>query len=241
MSQVRTSTFLLTAALFLGGIGFCAPAIAEDVPLEITADQALEWNQTARTYTARGNAKAQQGDFSVSGDTLTAAYEGKNNSTSDLNKVTAEGHVVILSGQAGKTDRAEGAKAVYDITGSVITLTGDSSSRSSRPQVTRGKDILVADEIKVFMNGQEMERAEAMGSVQISTGGEQKASGDKAIYTKATNIAELIGTVKIMQGYNWIEGDYAKMNLTTKVSTITGQKNRPRVKGIFYPSSGKKK
>jgi lipopolysaccharide transport protein LptA len=238
MSQVRTSTFLLTAALFFLGVGYTAPAVAEDVPLEITADQALEWNQTAKTYTARGNAKAQQGDFTVSGDTLTAAYEGKNNSTSDLNKVTAEGHVVILSGQAGKADRAEGAKAVYDITGSVITLTGDASRR---PQVTRGKDVLIADEIKVFMNGQEMERAEAMGSVQISTGGEQKASGDKAIYTKATNIAELIGTVKIMQGYNWIEGDYAKMNLTTKVSTITGQKNRPRVKGIFYPSSGKKK
>lgn len=238
MSQVRTYPLLLTAALFFSGLAYSAPAVANDVPLEITADQALEWNQTARTYTARGNAKAQQGDFTVSGDTLTAAYEGKNNSTSDLNKVTAEGHVVILSGQAGKTDRAEGTKAVYDITESVITLTGDSSNR---PQVTRGKDILVADEIKVFMNGQEMERAEAMGSVQISTGGEQKASGDKAIYTKATNTAELIGTVKIMQGYNWIEGDYAKMNLTTKVSTITGQKNRPRVKGIFYPSSGKKK
>lgn len=238
MSQVRTYPLLLTAALFFSGFAYSAPAVANDVPLEITADQALEWNQTARTYTARGNAKAQQGDFTVSGDTLTAAYEGKNNSTSDLNKVTAEGHVVILSGQAGKTDRAEGAKAVYDITESVITLTGNSSNR---PQVTRGKDILVADEIKVFMNGQEMERAEAMGSVQISTGGEQKASGDKAIYTKATNTAELIGTVKIMQGYNWIEGDYAKMNLTTKVSTITGQKNRPRVKGIFYPSSGKKK
>ncbi|MDY0029785.1 MAG: LptA/OstA family protein [Pseudobdellovibrionaceae bacterium] len=238
MFQIRTYSLLLTTALFLGGLSVPVPAVAQDVPLEITADQALEWNQTAKTYTARGNAKAQQGDFSVSGDTLTAFYEGKNNSTSDLNKVTSEGHVVILSGQADNADRAEGTKAIYDITGSVITLTGDPSNR---PKVTHGKDVLVADEIKVFMNGQEMERAEAVGSVQISTSGEQKASGDKAIYTKATNIAELVGTVKIMQGFNWIEGDYAKMNLTTKVSTITGQKNRPRVKGIFYPSSGKKK
>jgi lipopolysaccharide export system protein LptA len=209
---------------------------AEEValPLEITADSALEWNQTAKTYVARGNALAQQGDLSVKGDVLTTEYAGANNSTSDLTKVTAKGHVVLTS----QSDVATGDLAVYDLVAGTVELSGKAGSR---PKVTKGKDTLEADNIVVTLKGQTLERAEAAGAVLITTSGEQKASGDKGIYTSATNIAELVGNVKIMQGFNWLEGDYAKMNLTTKVSTITGQKNRPRVKGIFYPSSGKKK
>ncbi|HOO50386.1 MAG TPA: LptA/OstA family protein [Alphaproteobacteria bacterium] len=236
---LRPSAFALLLVLFLGvGFSFSA-AQAEDAPLEITADQDLEWNQTAKSYTARGNAVAKQSDFSVAGQLLIAEYAGVDGSTSDLIKVTAEGKVVILSSSVeAQSDRAEGERAVYDIANQVVVLTG---SPSSKPMVSRGKDTLVANEIKVFLENAVMKRAEAYGSVVISTDGEQKASGDKATFDKASNIAELIGNVKIMQGFNWIEGDYAKMNLTTKVSTISGKKNRPRVKGIFYPSSGKKK
>src|SRR5262245_44864339 len=39
-------------------------------PLEISADNGIEWKRDARTYTARGNALAKQGGTSVSADTL---------------------------------------------------------------------------------------------------------------------------------------------------------------------------
>ncbi len=233
MSRIFSRQFLalLTALSMVSGIAVAA----NELPLEITADNALEWNQTAKTYIARGNAEAKQGNLSVKGDILTAEYAGKDSSTSDLTKVTAKDHVIMTSVSAESTDTATGDLAVYDLVNETITLTG------TRPKVTKGDDTLEADQIVVTLKNQELETATATGNVIITTAGEQKASGDKAIFTKATNVAEMIGHVKIMQGFNWLEGDYAKMNLTTKVSTITGQKNRPRVKGIFYPSSGKKK
>lgn len=210
-------------------------ALAEPLPLEITADHALEWNQTAKTYTARGAVKAVQGDLSVEADLLQADYAGENGSTSDLTNITADGHVVLKS---AKGETATGAHAVYDLVGGTVTLTG---SKDSRPRVIKGSDALEADRIVVYLTGSVLDHAEATGSVVITTSGENKATGDKATYTQATNVAELIGHVKIMQGINWLKGDQATMNLTTKVSQITGQKNSPRVKGIFYPSAGKKK
>ncbi|HNS43764.1 MAG TPA: LptA/OstA family protein [Alphaproteobacteria bacterium] len=205
---------------------------AEELPLEITADTALEWNQTAKTYIARGNALAQQGEMSVAGDVLTAEYAGEKDSTSDLTKVTAEGHVMLKSA----TDTAIGDKAVYDLVSGVVTLTG------TRPKVVRENgDILEADQMVVFLKDRLLDHAEATGNVIITMAGEKKATGDKGIYTRSTNVAELVGNVKIMQGANWLEGDKAEMNLTTKVSKMIGAKNRPRVKGIFYPSAGKKK
>ncbi|MDD3020834.1 MAG: LptA/OstA family protein [Alphaproteobacteria bacterium] len=237
MTRILSRQFitLFTVLSLIGGIALAA----DDLPLEITADHALEWNQTARTYIARGNAEAKQGELSVKGDVLTAEYAGEDNSTSDLTKVTAKDHVIMTSVSADGVDTATGDLAVYDLALGTITLTG--TPTNTRPKITKGQDSLEADQIIVTLKNQELETATAIGDVVITTAGEQKASGDKAIFTKTTNIAELIGHVKIMQGFNWLEGDYAKMNLTTKISTITGQKDRPRVKGIFYPSSGKKK
>ena len=229
-------TLWLGSALVLTLGGSATPALSADnkagaVPLEVTADTALEWNQKAKTYTAKGHAEAKQGDFSVKGDLLVATYAGANNSTSDLIRVEATGHVLIQSG----ADQATGEKAIYDMTNGTVTLSG------GRPVVTQGEHTLTADVIVATIKDQALVKAEATGAVMIASNGVDQASGDKATYTRDTNTAELIGTVKLMQGPSWIEGDYATMNLTTKVSKMTGQKNRPRVKGIFYPSAGIKK
>lgn len=231
---LRTLWFGSALVLTLGGSA--TPALSADskagaVPLEVTADTALEWNQKAKTYTAKGHAEAKQGDFSVKGDLLVATYAGANNSTSDLIRVEATGHVLIQSG----ADQATGEKAIYDMTNGTVTLSG------GRPVVTQGEHTLTADVIVATIKDQALVKAEATGAVMIASNGVDQASGDKATYTRDTNTAELIGTVKLMQGPSWIEGDYATMNLTTKVSKMTGQKNRPRVKGIFYPSAGIKK
>ena len=39
--------------------------VAQDEPLEITADKTLEWHRNDQKYIARGNAKAAQGDVSI--------------------------------------------------------------------------------------------------------------------------------------------------------------------------------
>lgn len=222
----------ILAFVVLSLLPFSAFAEDKNVPLEITADKALEWNQTDKTYIARGSAIAKQGTLSVKSDTLTAQYAGENKSTSDINFLTADGHVTLISGN----NTATGDKATYDLTAGKAILSG------SRPKIVEeGGNILIADLITVWTKDNALDHAEATGNVEITGKDGQTATGEKATFTAATNIAELIGNVKIVQGTNTLQGDRAEINLTTHVSKMTGQKNSSRVKGVFYPGSDKKK
>lgn len=226
---------LLTGASTVAAAEPAAEAGGSAAPLEITADNSLEWDQAAKTYSASGHAKAQQGEFSVSADKLVAEYAGQDGSTSDLIRVTASGNVVIASA----TEKATGDTAVYEIADGRIDLT----SESARPRVERATDSVESDKIVVFLTPEKkLDRAEALGHVEIVTEGEQKATSDKGIYTPANETVELIGHVRLMQGPSWLEGETARMNLATKVSTLTGQKGGKtpvQVKGVFYPSQMK--
>ncbi len=209
-------------------IVFCVvslPVLADDQrPLEITADKALEWNQTDKTYIARTNTMAKQGDISVKADLLTASYAGVNGSTSDITTLTAEGNVILSTA----TDTATGDKAVYDVTTGQVTLSG------SRPKITQNnKNTLQSDQIIVWTKNSEIDHAEALGNVVIMNG-QQTATGDKATYHNLNSMAELIGHVKIKQDNNLLEGDRAEINLKTRISKITGQSGTGRVKGVFY-------
>ena len=206
-------------------------AFAEDkTPLELTADKALEWNQTDKTYVARGKAIATQGTLSVKADTLTATYAGKNGNTSDITLLTADGNVTLTTA----TEVATGDKAVYDLTTGEAVLTG------TRPKIVKeGKDTLEADKITAWTKNNTLDRAEADGNVVI-VNGEQKATGNKATYNATTNMAELIGQVKVTQGPNILEGDKAEMDLNTRVSKMISADKSKRVKGVFFTNSKKK-
>lgn len=205
--------------------------MAEDkAPLEITADKALEWNQTDKTYTARGNAVAKQGDIAVKADTLTATYAGVNGNTSDITTLIADGNVTLSTA----TEVATGNKAVYDLTTGKATLSG------VRPKIIqKDKNSIEADSIIVWTKDNILDHAEAIGNVIIISG-EQTATGDKATYTAATTTAELIGNVKVKQDKNWLQGDRAEMNMTTRISKMTGQSGTERVKGVFYTGTQNK-
>src|SRR3990170_8104486 len=71
-----------------------------DQPLEINADDGIEWNRNDKTYIARGNARAASGDVEVLADMLTAYYrepaEGEQGST-EIYLLEATGNVRINS------------------------------------------------------------------------------------------------------------------------------------------------
>src|SRR4051812_21909382 len=70
------------------------PADTSAQPLEISADNALEWDRVNKKYVARGNAIAKQKDFEVKADTLVADYrEGKDKKT-EIYRLTATGNVI---------------------------------------------------------------------------------------------------------------------------------------------------
>lgn len=261
----------LTSILLLSVL--CAPAFAQEnilnsasdsnEPIEITAQQSLEWHRDDLKFIARGQAMAKQGMTSVSGSTLTADYISSDESNIDIQRLTADGNVTIRN-----TDNTGyGDKAVYDVKTQTATLTGSDLKLVSPDQtitasekfvyemtarkakaigdatVIRGTDKLKANTIEAIFkeqggSGQDaIDRLEANGNVVITTA-EEVLTGNKAIYRADTNTAEIMGNVKIKRGPNILEGGRAEVNLTTNVSKMFGADSTgERVRGIFYPGS----
>lgn len=173
-------TFLLLSAVSSLGLALPAfatpapaakPAQTSELPLEITAQKALEWNRDKKQYIARQDAKAVQGDFSVTADTLIADYREGAGGATEIYRLTAEGHVSILSG----TSTATGDKAIYEVDAGKAVITGNDLKLTSetltitakerfeyysnegrlvaigRPLVTAGTDTLEADKVTAWM------------------------------------------------------------------------------------------
>jgi lipopolysaccharide export system protein LptA len=241
------------------------PATASSgLPLEITADNSLEWQRNDKTFTARGNALAKQGDTSIKAATLTAHYSDKDGGGMKISQVHAKDGVVIHS----KDMEAFGAAATYDLDKGYAIMTGDDLRIVSPDQVvtahekfeywtvegkfsaiggakvTRGTDTLEADKVSAVMKNDSkgkrvLDRLEAEGNVVITTPTEN-VTGQKGVYTASTNMAQLSGGVKITRGPNVLEGEHAEVDLTTNTSRIFGSKaDGGRVKGIFYPGTQK--
>jgi len=97
----------------------------DDVPLEVYADNGIEWRQNDNTYIARGNAKAIKGTTTVYADTLTAHYRkaaasGTTSGGSEVWKIEADGNVRIVSTE----ETAYGEHAVYTIDDGALIMTG---------------------------------------------------------------------------------------------------------------------
>jgi lipopolysaccharide export system protein LptA len=125
-----------------GGFGFDNN---KGQPIEISADNGIEWKRDARTYTARGNALAQQGDTSISADTLIAYLDQQN----DLSHWEATGNVKIQT----KRSTSYGDHADYQESTRLLVLTGqhlkvvtDKQTVTARDRIEywRDKDIVVA-------------------------------------------------------------------------------------------------
>ncbi len=132
---------LLTALALLA-----APASAQNVtfggmkadvsaPVEVASDN-LTVNQTDGSALFEGNVVIGQGDMRLSADQVTVQYaEGGQNRIQSL---TATGNVTLVSGE----DAAEAQKAVYDVEGGNVVLTGD-------VLLSQGKNVLSGDTVTV--------------------------------------------------------------------------------------------
>jgi lipopolysaccharide export system protein LptA len=91
-------------------------------PIEVTANQGIEWQQNGKLFIARGSAKAKQDDLSVMADELTAHYRENKSGGSEVYRVDAIGNVTIAS----SSEKATGSSAVYDFDKGVLVLAGGS-------------------------------------------------------------------------------------------------------------------
>jgi lipopolysaccharide export system protein LptA len=237
-------------------------------PIEVYADNGIEWVQDKKSFVASGNARAARGDVVIRADSLTAHYRQKNEGSTELYKLEAAGNVRITSPDA----TAFGEHGVYDIDSASLILKGKNlklttandevTSNDSleywegkKQAIARGNAVagregrrIRADVITSILapdaSGKlAMKQANANGNVKIVTTNET-AYGDAGTYVIDSGIATLRGNVKVERDKNQLAGAYAEVNLKTGVSRLfstppgTTAAEGQRVKGVFMPERG---
>ncbi|MCF8479413.1 MAG: hypothetical protein K9H25_03175 [Rhodospirillum sp.] len=132
--------------LIAGFLGCAGPALGQTAggdPLEVFADDGIEWRRDEGLYIANGNAAAIQGTSEVYADRLIARYrpaEGDDGTTgsTDVYRMEALGNVRILMPNQTIT----GDKAVRDMERDVMWLTGDNLRMETSTDIVTARDSL---------------------------------------------------------------------------------------------------
>lgn len=225
-------------------------------PIEISADNGIEWNREAKTYTARGNAVAVQGTSELHADTLIASYS---DSGSQVEHVTAEGAVKIMSpSQTAYGDRAEydQVKRLLVMTGSGLKIVNADQTVTARDSLEywQDQDALVAkgDVVIVKSDGTRIDgdqvtsyfrknaegkreafQVKAEGNVRIDTG-KEVATCQRALYDPNTRIAVLTGNVVLTQNKNVFRGARAEIDMAKGISRLLPAEGQ-RVRTTIQP------
>ncbi len=256
--MMRIALALLLA--ILPGVALAQSVLSGDKenPVEINADDGIEWQRDTKTYIARGNARAARNGVEVFADTLTAFYrDGKDGSGQEVFRIDADGNVRVTS----KSEKAFGDRGVYHVDEAVFVLVGANLRLETPSALITARDTLEywnirqlavarGDAIVVGSDGQlradiltahitkegnsDIEQIDAFGNVLVSTKTEI-ARGDEGVYNPRTETATLCGNVKITRGKNQLNGNCAEVNLKTGNSRLIG--GGKRVKGLITPGN----
>jgi lipopolysaccharide export system protein LptA len=228
-------------------------------PVDIQADNAIEWHQDQKAYVARGHATATRGTATIHADVLTAYYRETKDKGADVYRMTAEGNVHIVTpnqqvfGEHGVWDNDRQIGVVTGTGLKLVTATEVVTARDSfeyydatKLAVARGDAIAVRklDRLRAdtmvaqFKEGAggslEMQRLDGIGAVVITTPNDV-ALCQRVMYSVPTDIAVLVGGVKITRGDNQVNGDAAEMNMKTHVNRVLS--NGRRVEGLLVPKT----
>lgn len=261
----RARVAALAAIVVAAVTAFAAPAGAQVIglpgqdrtkPIEINAEDGVEWRQREQVYIARGKARVSQGEVTLHADVLTAHYREVEGGGTEIWRIDADGNVRI----AAPRQTAHGDKAVYDVIKGLLVLTGNVRLETETDRITardsleywekrnlavargdavavRGDRRLKADVLSAhFRKGPDgtskVYEIEAFGDVLISSP-DEIVRADYGVYNVETGIATLTGSVKITRGDNQLNGERALVNLNTGVSTLMG--GAQGVRGFLSP------
>ncbi len=208
-------------------------------PINIEAENGIEWQQNNRVYIARGNAKATRGQTSVTADTLYAYYRpaqpkaagpgtvGATPAKSDfadgsnqIFRLEADGNVVF----ATPTQTAYGDHAVYDLDQTLLVLTGKNL------KVVTPQDVVTARDSFEWYDQKQLgvARGDALAVRQGPTPKSIRGDVLVAEITKPDNQPSKIskidgqGHVVLVSQDEIAHGDSAVYNLDTGIATLTG-------------------
>ncbi len=234
-----------------------------DQPIEVYADDGIEWQQENFLFIARGNARAVRGPVTVYADELRAYYREKAEGGNEIHRLDAVGHVRIVS----ETQEGTGEQAVYDVDNAVLVLSG------GQPRFVSGDDEILADRQIEYWEGKQMAvargnavatredrvvraetlaayfrkdadgkskvfRVDAFDRVRIRTATET-ATGERGVYNVESGIATLTGSVKIDRDGNVLTGCRSEVNLNTSVSKLFACP-QDRVRGVLQAQDKQK-
>ena len=214
-------------------------------PIEIYAEQGIEWHKNDNKYLAIGNAIAKSGKMSVNSDRIEAFYEEKDNSGMDIKLVKAHKKVVVkdenLKIVGGRLAEYNLKKDYFSIFGQNLILTSENNKLESNQKMEywRTKGVAIAtgkakakkgDEFRIkaeklvwYLNENEgkidVKKIFGFKNVSIISNNEV-AFSDKALYNKVTGICKLFGNVKLQKGQSFLTGDYAEVDLNKGISKL---------------------
>jgi lipopolysaccharide export system protein LptA len=261
---VKLRHFFVILFLTTASLGF-AQDTSGKAPIDISADDALEWDRKNAKYIARGNAKLVQGDTTLLANRLEAKYDAKSGDSSELTEIEAFDNVEILNDGV----RVTADKGIYDLGTEVAKLTGENLKMISKDYTLTAEQYFEYSALKNFVkavgdaqilqNGDRLrtnvliaklgtdangativKTVDAPGFVRIITENEV-ITGARGQYDAISQIAVLTGDVKITQGQNVLSGERARVDMKTGVSQLFAAENEKglpgRVRGVFYPKS----
>ena len=119
-------------------------------PIEIYAEQGIEWHKNDNKYLAIGNAIAKSGKMSLNSDRIEAFYEEKDNSGMDIKLVKAHKKVVVtdenLKIVGGRLAEYNLKKDYFSIFGKNLLLTSENNKLESNKKMEywRTKGVAIA-------------------------------------------------------------------------------------------------
>lgn len=232
-------------------------------PLLVEADKGIEWDSTKKAYIAKKNAKAHKGDVVVRADEIAAYYRENSLGSTEVWQLEAHGHVVISTPE----DVLKADRAVYNVDSQIFIATGKNliltrpkmiiTARDSFEYWEKTKMAVARGNAKVVQDGDQitaetiasyfeknnkgktvLNRVEAFDDIRILTEN-RVIDGNKGIYHAKQRKAMVFENVKITQGKNQLNGDYAEMDLETGVSRLLrgSQANSEQVRGLIIPKT----
>ncbi|HEX9569746.1 MAG TPA: LptA/OstA family protein [Rhodospirillales bacterium] len=240
-----------------------------DQPIEITADNGIEWQQESLVFLARGNAKAVRGEVTVLADELRAYYREQKGGGTDIWRLDAIGNVKIKTAK----ETAYGKQAIYQVDLGVLVLSGGKVRlvtptdeitadkqleywEKKQMAVARGNAFAVrenkrlkADVLAAYFKpdkagDSKLYRVDAFDKVTIVTE-KDTATSDRGVYNVESGIATLTGSVQLTRGETVLNGCRAVVNLNTGISNLyscpaSGSGPRERARGLLVPNTRKK-
>ncbi len=258
---------LLVASLIDGQAAAVTATFAEtSPPIEISADQGIEWERDGKVVHARGNAVATRGDVTVTGRVLSAYYRETAAGGNEIWRLTAAGDVVI----SRPGERATGERAVYEMDSAKVTLTGGAPNRLTgaegqvsaeerieywteerklvaignavaQDETSRIEAAVITAHLAETQEGQlELSEVEAVGNLVLTTENDV-VRAEQGFYDATRRVATVSGSVQIKRGNNRLSGCRGEVDFNTGVNRLlpcNGEaRSGSRVHGLIKPKT----